>query len=128
MEYHFSKITDLKFNEAITKAIDELRKEGFGVMTEIDVKAALKMKLNEDFRPYWILGACNPGFAHRALTVEDKIGTLMPCNVVVQEHADGRVEVSAMNPAMLASMVDDAALGELSREVSQAMQRVLGAI
>ena len=90
MSYYFSKTINLPFDEAITRVTEELKKEGFGVLTEIDVKATLKKKLDVDFRNYRILGACNPPFAHQALLAEDKIGTMLPCNVIVQELGAGR--------------------------------------
>ncbi len=98
MSYHFSKICDLSFEDAITKVTETLKEEGFGILTEIDVKETLKEKLNVEFRKYKILGACNPAFAYQALQAEDKIGTMLPCNVIVQEHRDGKVEVSAVDP------------------------------
>src|SRR4030043_2473002 len=102
MSYYFSKILNVSFDEAILKVTDELKKEGFGILTDIDVKEALKKKLNVDFKKYRILGACNPPFAYQALQAEDKIGTMLPCNVIVQELADGKTEVAAVDP--LASM------------------------
>ena len=102
MDYYTSKEVTVSFEEAIEKVTEELSNEGFGVLTEIDVKETLKKKLDVDFKKYKILGACNPKFAHQALLKEDKIGTMLPCNVIVEEHEDGTVEVSAVNP--LASM------------------------
>ena len=87
MRYYFSKTLNVPFDRAVSRAIDELKNEGFGILTEIDVKATMKKKLDVDFRNYRILGACNPAFAHKALTAEDKIGTMLPCNVIVQELA-----------------------------------------
>jgi uncharacterized protein (DUF302 family) len=98
MSYHFSTTVDMSFEDAVSKVTEELGKEGFGVLTEIDVKATLRKKLGVEFRNYKILGACNPPFAHRALTIEDKIGVLLPCNVVVQELESGRIEISAVDP------------------------------
>ena len=97
MQYYFNKIVEMTFEETIDKVTEELKKEGFGVLTEIDVKAALKKKINVDFRKYQILGACNPSFAYKALLAEDKIGTMLPCNVIVQEREDGKVEVAAID-------------------------------
>ena len=91
MYYYFSKILNVSFDEAILKVTDELRKEGFGILTDIDVKEALKKKLNVDFKKYRILGACNPPFAYQALQAEDKIGTMLPCNVIVQEHCMAKI-------------------------------------
>ncbi len=95
MSYYFSKKLDLSFDEAIEKVTDALKSEGFGILTEIDVKETLKKKLDVDFRPYKILGACNPPFAHKALEAEDKIGAMLPCNVIVQQLDDG-VEIAAL--------------------------------
>ena len=103
MRYYFSKIVGYDFETAINKVTEELKKEGFGVLTEIDVKETLKIKLGVDFKKYRILGACNPNLAYEALKTEDKIGTMLPCNVVVQEHENGKVEVTAVNP--VASMI-----------------------
>ncbi|MFO7605649.1 MAG: DUF302 domain-containing protein [Desulfurivibrionaceae bacterium] len=99
MTYYFNKIVNAGFDETIDRVTGELKKEGFGILSDIDVKGALKKKLDVDFRKYRILGACNPPFAYKALQVEDKIGTMLPCNVVVQELDDGRVEVAAMSSA-----------------------------
>lgn len=95
---YFSKTLKIPFDDAVARVIAELKKEGFGVLTDIDVQGTLKKKLNVDFRKYRILGACNPSFAHKALEAEDKIGTMLPCNVIVQEREEGGVEVSAVNP------------------------------
>jgi len=103
MEYYFSKTIDESFDNAIQKVTEALKAEGFGILTEIDVKATLKKKIDVDFYNYKILGACNPPFAYKALLAEDKIGTMLPCNVIVQEKAAGQVEVSAVDP--IASML-----------------------
>ena len=125
MSYYFSKTLDLPFDEAVTRVIDELKKEGFGVLTEIDVKATLKKKLGEDFRNYRILGACNPPFAFEALKAEDKIGTMLPCNVIVQETAGGAVEVAAIDPIASMQSVDNPALGGVATEVQAKLKRVV---
>src|SRR3989339_2281324 len=99
MAYYNSKVVNYTYDEAITKVTEELKKEGFGILTEIDVKETLKKKLDVDFKKYKILGACNPPFAYKALQAEDKIGVMLPCNVVVIEQEDGKVEVTAVDPA-----------------------------
>ncbi len=98
MSYYFTKETPLGYEQALIRVQEELQKEGFGIITEIDVRETLKKKLGVDFRKYKILGACNPSFAHQALQIESRIGTMPPCNVIVQEREDGRTEVSAINP------------------------------
>jgi len=125
MSYHFSKTVDMSFNEAIENVTEELKKEGFGILTEIDVKATLKKKLNVDFRNYMILGACNPPYAHKALLAEEKIGTMLPCNVIVQEHEDGRVEVSAVDPLASMQAVDNPDLGPVAIEIQAKLKLVI---
>ncbi len=124
-EYHLSKFTDSSFEEAVEQVTARLKEEGFGILTEIDVKATLKKKIDVDFRRYVILGACNPDFAYKALVMEDKIGVLMPCNVVVQETANGRIEVSAMNPEVAMAGIENPALEEFAGGVSEALGRVI---
>jgi uncharacterized protein (DUF302 family) len=125
MSYYFAKTVNLSFDDAITRVTEELKKEGFGVLTEIDVRATMKKKLDVDFRNYRILGACNPPFAHRALMVEDKIGTMLPCNVIVQEHAPGVVEVAAVDPVASMAAVDNPDLRTIAGEVRARLQRVV---
>lgn len=125
MSYYKSKIVDLSYEEALEKATEELKKVGFGVLTEIDVKETLKKKIDVDFRKYKILGACNPQFAHKALSVEDKIGALLPCNVVVQETEDGKVEVAIMNPAEAMSVVKNDDLEPIAAEVNKMLETAL---
>ena len=125
MSYYFSKTLDLPFDDAIARVTEELKKEGFGVLTDIDVRATMKKKLDVDFRNYRILGACNPPFAHQALLAEDKIGTMLPCNVIVQEHAPGVVEVAAIDPVASMAAVDNAQLGAVGMEVRAKLQRVV---
>ena len=125
MSYYFNKTIHLPFDEALTRVTEELKKEGFGVLTEIDVKATLKKKLDVDFRNYRILGACNPPFAHQALLAEDKIGTMLPCNVIVQELAPGAVEVAAIDPIASMSAVDNPGLAEIGMQVRAKLQRVV---
>jgi len=126
MSYYFNKILkNTSFDEAIEKVTIELKKEGFGVLTEIDVKATLKNKIDVDFRKYKILGACNPHFAYKALSAEDKIGVFLPCNVIVQEHENGEVEVAAVDPIASMISVNNPALGSLAQEVQQKLKRVI---
>jgi len=125
MSYYFSKMVDLSFDEAITRVIDELKKEGFGVLTEIDVKATLKKKLDVDFRNYRILGACNPPIAHKALQAEPHIGLMLPCNVVVQDGEDGRTLVSAINPLASMQAIENESLGEVALQVKAKLQKVI---
>ena len=128
MGYYFSTKLDLPFEEAIAAVVEALKSEGFGVLTEIDVQATLKEKLGVDFRRYQILGACNPPFAHRALELEDKIGLMLPCNVIVQELGDGKVEVAAIDPLASMQAVENAALGELGAEVREKLALVIEAV
>jgi uncharacterized protein (DUF302 family) len=128
MSYYFAKTVNLPFDDAITRVTEELKKEGFGVLTDIDVRATMKKKLDLDFRNYRILGACNPPFAHRALMAEDKIGTMLPCNVIVQEHAPGVVEIAAVDPVASMAAVDNADLGTIAGEVRSRLQRVVDGV
>ena len=125
MNYHFSKTENVYFESAIDKVTKDLQKEGFGVLTEIDVTEVLKKKLDVDFKKYRILGACNPSFAHQALQTEDKIGTMLPCNVVVQEHENGEVEVSAVDPVASMTAVENESLGAIAGEVREKLKRVI---
>jgi hypothetical protein len=128
MSYHFSKTLDATMDAAIAQVTEALKAEGFGILTEIDVQKTLKAKINADFRSYRILGACNPGFAHQALLAEDKIGTMLPCNVVVKEHAPGKVEVSAIDPMESMKAVDNPALGAVATEVRDRLKRVIATL
>ena len=125
MSYYFNKTVDMSFDEAISKVTEELKKEGFGVLTEIDVTAALKKKINVDFRKYRILGACNPSFAYKALLAEDKIGTMLPCNVIVQEKEDGKIEVAAVNPVASMLAIKNENLGEIATAVQSKLKEVI---
>ena len=125
MSYHFSKIVDYNFEKAIERVTDELKKEGFGVLTEIDVQDTLKKKINVDFHRYKILGACNPHFAYKALSSENKIGTMLPCNVVVQQHNDGKVEVTAVDPVTSMASIKNENLGAVATEVREKLMRVI---
>jgi uncharacterized protein (DUF302 family) len=125
MSYYFTKTIAGDFDEAIEIVTDELKKEGFGVLTEIDIKATLKKKLDVDFYNYRILGACNPPFAYKALQAEDKIGTMLPCNVIVQEKEAGRIEVSAVDPIASMGAVENEALGEVASQVRDKLKKVI---
>ncbi|MBI1931892.1 MAG: DUF302 domain-containing protein [Ignavibacteriales bacterium] len=124
MTYYISKIVDYSFDDALIKVQEELKKEGFGVLTEIDVQSTLKNKLNVDFRKYKILGACNPPLAHKAMKAEDKIGVLLPCNVIVQETEDKKIEVAFMNPIVAMQAVKNEALGQIAEEVTGKLKKV----
>lgn len=125
MSYYFAKTIESTFDEAIERVTMLLMEHGFGVLTEIDVKATLKKKLDVDFQPYTILGACNPPFAHKALQAENKIGAMLPCNVVVQDIGEGRIEVAAVDPAASMQAVDNPALEGIAREVRSMLQAVI---
>ena len=126
MSYFFNKtVTGKSFDQTIEDVTAELKKEGFGVLTEIDVKETLKKKLDVDFKKYKILGACNPSFAHEALQNEDKIGVMLPCNVIVEEHANGEIEVSAVNPVASMTAVENDKLGEIAGEVRDRLEKVI---
>ena len=126
--YPFSKVVDLPFSAAIAATIEALGKHGFGVLTDIDVQATLKKKLDVSFRRYRILGACNPGMAHQALLAEDKIGTMLPCNVVVQELPNGGVEVSAVDPVASMQAVDNPRLAATAAKVRAMLRQVVDEI
>jgi len=125
MPYYFNKIVDMSFDDAIAKVTEELKKEGFGVLTEIDVKEALKKKLDVDLRKYRILGACNPQYAYKALQAEDKIGTMLPCNVIVQETEDEKVEIAAIDPVASMQSVQNESLGEIATIIRAKLKKVI---
>jgi uncharacterized protein (DUF302 family) len=125
MSYYFKKVIDLPFEKAIQRTTEELKKEGFGILTEIDVKATLKKKLDVDFREYKILGACNAPFAYKALQNERMIGTMLPCNVIVQEAGEGKTEVAAIDPIASMQAVDNPALGAVAVEVQAKLRKVI---
>jgi uncharacterized protein (DUF302 family) len=127
-KYAFGKPVETGFDQALERVTAALAKEGFGVLTEIDVAATLKKKLGKDMRPYRILGACNPQFAHRALEVEPQIGALLPCNVVVREDPSGKTIVEIMDPQAVLQLVDRAEVGEIAAEVRTRLERVLAAL
>ena len=125
MSYYISTTFKGTFDEAIQKTTEELKKEGFGVLTEIDIKDTLKKKLDVDFKKYRILGACNPNMAHQALTTEDKIGTMLPCNVIVEEHEDGKVEISAVDPLASMQVVENDDLKTIANQVKKMLTKVI---
>ncbi len=126
MNYYYEKTVESTFDEAIEKVTEELKKEGFGVLTEINVQDTLKQKLDVDFRKYKILGACNPAFAHKALQQENKIGLMLPCNVIVQELDNGKIEVAAVDPAASMMAVDNPELAGIANEVKERLEKVIG--
>ena len=125
MSYYFGKTLNVPFDEAVERVTQELKKEGFGILTDIDVKATLKKKLNVEFKKYRILGACNPPFAYRALQKEDKIGTMLPCNVIVQEHREGSVEVSAIDPVASMQAIHNPELHDIAQEIQAKLKAVI---
>ena len=125
MKYYFDTTVEGEFNQVIEQVTEALKEEGFGVLTEIDIAATMKKKLDVDLRKYKILGACNPQYAYRALQAENKIGTMLPCNVIVQETEDGKVEVSAVNPLASMQAVDNPELGALAGEVTEKLKRLI---
>lgn len=125
MAYYFSRILEADFDDAVRRTVESLKAEGFGVLTDIDVRDTLKRKIGADFRRYRILGACNPQLAHEALQAEDKIGTMLPCNVVVQETADGRVEVAAIDPVASMMAVNNPRLAKTAGSVREKLQHVV---
>ena len=128
MSYYFSKSVTSSFDQTIGAVTEALKKEGFGILTEIDIKQTLKKKLDVDFRNYRILGACNPPFAYMALQAEENIGTMLPCNVIVQESADGKTSVAAINPLVSMQAVDNPGLAEIANEVATRLQRVVDSL
>ncbi len=125
MSYYFSKIINESFDKTIVKVILFLKNEGFGVLTEIDVKETLKKKMDVDFQKYTILGACNPSFAYKALKAEDKIGTMLPCNVIVQEISEGEVEIAAVDPVASMKAVENPALFEIAKQIQEKLRKVI---
>jgi len=129
MKYYISTtLKNTTFEDAIEKTTAALKVEGFGVLTEIDIKATLKKKLDADFYNYTILGACNPQMAHQALQAENKIGTMLPCNVIVQEREPGIVEVSAVDPAASMMAVENSSLAEIAKDVREKLTKVIKSI
>ena len=125
MSYYLSKILTVSFDEAVIRAIEALKKEGFGILTEIDVSATLKKKINVDFPSYRILGACNPALAYEALTLENKVGTMLPCNVVVRDAGNGQTEVAAIDPVASMQAIDNPALKLAAAQVRTKLKKVI---
>ena len=125
MNYYFNKILKGDFNKSVEKVTTALKAEGFGVLTEIDIKDTLKKKLDVDFNNYKILGACNPPYAHKALLAENKIGTMLPCNVIVQELDSGDIEVSAVNPMASMQAVNNEDLKGIAEEITEKLKAVI---
>ncbi len=125
MKYYFEKTIDCSFEKAVERVTEELKKEGFGVLTEIDVADTMKKKLDVDFRKYTILGACNPSFAHKALQAEDKIGAMLPCNVIVQHVSDDQTEIAAVDPVASMQSVQNNELTEIATEIRSKLENVI---
>ncbi len=129
MSYYIeTKLHGISFEDAIEKVTNELKKEGFGVLTEIDLKATMKKKLDVDFYNYRILGACNAPYAHKALQAENKIGTMLPCNVIVQERTPGEIEISAVDPIASMQAIENPDLGTLAQEIQGKLKSVIEAL
>ena len=128
MSYYFSKVLHTEFGKAVERTVEALKQQGFGIITEIDVKETFRKKLDLEFRNYRILGACNPTLAHEALRLEDKIGTMLPCNVVVQEIAPGTIEIAAIDPVASMQAVDNPALKRPALEVQERLKKVVAAL
>lgn len=128
MKYYIAKAVSGDFATVVNRTIESLKAEGFGVLTDIDVRATMKKKLDLDFRDYRILGACNPPLAHQALTADDKIGTMLPCNVIVQDLGGGQIEVAAIDPAISMAQVGNPALEKIAKTVTGKLQQVIAAI
>jgi len=128
MSYYFNKKLSGDFDQIIEKVTEGLKKEGFGILTDIDIKATLKQKLDVDFYNYRILGACNPPFAYKALQTEDKIGTMLPCNVIIQEKKQGEIEVSAVDPSASMQAVENEKLAEIANEIRNKLEKVISSV
>ena len=125
MEYYFTKMLETSFDEAVQRTIEVLKTEGFGIISEINIHDKLKEKLGVSFKKYRILGACNPGYAHKALLMEDKIGTMLPCNVVVIDQGNGNTEVSAINPVASMMAIQNNDLESIALEITEKLKRVI---
>lgn len=128
MKYYFSKTIEITYEDAIHKVTEALKKEGFGILTEIDVQATLKKKLDVDFRPYKILGACNPPFAYKALQAEEKIGAMLPCNVIVQSKGENKVEISAVDPVASMQAIENESLADVAQVIQQKLKKVINGL
>jgi uncharacterized protein (DUF302 family) len=128
MSYYYNKTVSGDFDQVVEKVTEELKKEGFGVLTEIDFSGTIKKKLDKDMPAYRILGACNPGFAYSAYQAEDKIGTMLPCNVIVQDAGNGNIEVSAVNPVASMMGVENDSLGDIAGNVKAKLEAVIDAL
>ncbi len=125
MNYYFTKTVEGNFQNIIERVTETLKTEGFGVLTEIDIKATLKKKLNADLYNYTILGACNPTFAYKALQTEDKIGTMLPCNVIIQEKESGKIEVSAVDPIASMQAIENSGLKDIAEQVREKLKQAI---
>ncbi len=128
MSYYIGKILPIAFDEAVTRTVDALKKEGFGVLTEIDVRETLQKKIGVDFPRYRILGACNPAMAYEALKLENKVGTMLPCNVVVRDTGNGQTEVAAVDPVASMQAIDNPDLKRAAEQVRAKLERVIAAL
>lgn len=128
MSYYLGKVLPIVFDQAVTRTMDALKKEGFGVLTEIDVKETLKKKIGVDFPSYRILGACNPALAYEALKLESKVGTMLPCNVVVRDAGNGQTEVAAVDPVASMQAIDNPELKRAAEQVRAKLERVIAGL
>lgn len=128
MSYYLGKVLPIAFDEAVTRTMDALKKEGFGILTEIDVKETLKKKIGVDFPSYRILGACNPALAYEALKLESKVGTMLPCNVVVRDAGNGQTEVAAVDPVASMQAIDNPELKRAAEQVRAKLERVVAGL
>ncbi len=128
MSYYLGKILPVAFDEAVTRTVDALKKEGFGILTEIDVRETLQKKIGVDFPRYRILGACNPAMAYEALKLENKVGTMLPCNVVVRDAGDNRTEVAAVDPVASMQAIDNPQLKQAAEHVRAKLEMVIAAL
>tara|TARA_R110002020_G_scaffold154714_2_gene334904 strand:+ start:50149 stop:50535 length:387 start_codon:yes stop_codon:yes gene_type:complete len=128
MDYYFNTTINSSFEAAIDKVTEELKKEDFGVLTEINVNETLKKKLDVDFKKYRILGACNPPYAYKALQAEDKVGTMLPCNVIVQEIEDNKIEVAAVNPMASMQAIKNSELESIAKEITEKLKKVIDSL